>query len=82
MRFQCLALSLFRLCQIDRRNAFSLCVMVSPRCASPTVRNIGNEQVGSVNHPFVPADNGILRRYVFKRRIDNLVKVKHLFIDN
>ena len=48
--------------------------MVSQRCASPTVRDIGNEQVGSVNHPFVPADNGVLRRYVFKRRIDNLVK--------
>ena len=81
MLFHCLVLSLFRLCQIDRRNAFSLCVMVSPRCASRTVRDIGNEQVGSVNHPIVPADNGVLRRYVFKRRIDNLVKKAVVFFD-
>lgn len=73
MGFQPSALRLLRLCQIDRRDPLSLCVLKCARCASPVVLDIGNEQVGFVKHPFVPANNGILRRYAFQRRIDNLI---------
>lgn len=42
-------------------------------CAAEAVRDIGDHDVGSVDHVLVPARYGVTLRHVFQRRIDRFV---------
>ena len=66
--------------QIDERDTFPFRVFPSP-CGSPeVVRDVSDDEICPLDHPFVAAEDGVLRRHVLERGIDDLIeKVGLLF---
>ena len=66
--------------QVDERDTLAFCILPSPRGSPEVVSNVSDDEICPLDHPFVAAENGILRRHVFERGVDDLIeKVVSLF---
>ena len=55
------------------------CVLIGFICAAPVVADVCNNKVCFLHHPFVATGYGEFWRYVFKRRIDDVI-VSHFLV--
>lgn len=64
--------------QIDERDTFPFCVFPSPRGSSEVVRDVSDDEICPLDHPLVAAKDGVLRRHVFERGVDELHRKNRL----